>query len=157
MEMLSPQLQRLDRVRSSLRQDFTGARQYGQLPWCHRAKEGGHFRVADNWLRRERRQVCAITPNTESGACAVSCRGRICALMDLSCGLSAALPSLKPPGSSVVTSLVSSSSAPEGIGCAVSRLRLAKEIRRESQGSSLKVNRNSSFWSRVSPPSVEFR
>lgn len=88
----------------------------------------------------------------------MSCPGaaggtQLCALMELSCSLPAALPALKPPGSSVVTSLLSSSSALEGRGCAVSRLGLAKEIRTESQEWNLKANRNSHFWPRVSPQS----
>lgn len=53
------------------------------------------------------------------------CHPRAVAVAD---GLPAPLPLPKPPGSSVVTALVSGSSAPERIGHAVSRMKLVKEI-----------------------------
>lgn len=56
---------------------------------ANHGKEGGYFRVADNWVRRTRRQICVqSSPDTESGARAVSCQG---------CDVQADGTQLRPP------------------------------------------------------------
>lgn len=78
-------------------------------------KEGGYLRVADNQIRKKRKQICvqlspALSPKAhERRPAGLSSTMTAAALAD---GLPASLRPLKSPGSSVVTASMSSSGAP---------------------------------------------
>lgn len=136
--MPSPGAQRPDTELKLIETGLQARDPMGSFPGCEPWEGGGRL-----GLQRSEREgnLCAVLSGTGARrhTSLVLQGGQLCALMGLSCSLPAALPALKPPGSSVVTSLVSSSSAREGLGCAVSRLGLAKEIRRASQEGNFKA------------------